>query len=52
MSSIYPKKIHFRRGDNYLCNKACYITLEKCTTRKKNVTCLNCLHLLSKEKKK
>lgn len=43
-------KIHLRVGDSYLCNQTCYITEEKCTYEKEEVTCLNCLRLLKNDK--
>lgn len=50
MSIKNPEKIHFVRENAYLCNRACFTTKEKSTKQKENVTCLNCLHLLKKEK--
>ena len=45
-----PIKIHYRTGDTYLCNRACYITPSKCTYDIKEVTCKNCLREIKKGK--
>lgn len=48
-SILSPAKIHFRDGDSYLCNYACYITEEKCTKDIDKVTCKNCLRKLKRK---
>ena len=47
-----PTIIHYRIGDSYLCNGACFITLTKCTYETKEVTCKNCLGKVKKGKHK
>ena len=52
MSELSPDKIHYRIGDHYLCNGACYITEAKCTNDPKKVTCKNCLREIKKGRHK
>ena len=48
MGILNPDKIHYRIGDSYLCNGACYITESKCTKDTEKVTCRNCLREIKK----
>ena len=48
MTILNPNKIHYRVGDSYLCNGACYITESKCTNDIEKVNCKNCLRQIKK----
>ena len=52
MKIINPEIIHYRTGDTYLCNRACYITESKCTKDTEKVTCQNCLREIKKGRHK
>ncbi|HUV72224.1 MAG TPA: hypothetical protein VMW25_04390 [Clostridia bacterium] len=48
MKKIKHLRITVGEEDCYICNQACCITLEKCTWKKEEVTCKNCLKQLAK----